>query len=77
MEAESRQWMMQCPNCNFERSVWEMGGVRWKSAGSQKRLITEPAHRTGKAYAVKRSNQKQLATCPKCGQNGWHIFYKI
>ena len=34
MEAESRQWMVKCPNCGFEQSVWEMGGVRWKAAGS-------------------------------------------
>jgi len=34
MEAESRSWMAQCPSCGFERSVWEMGGVRWKAAGN-------------------------------------------
>ncbi len=34
MEAESRQWMVKCPNCGFEQSVWEMGGVRWKASGN-------------------------------------------
>jgi hypothetical protein len=34
MEAESRGWMVQCPKCGAERSVWEMGGIRYKAAGS-------------------------------------------
>jgi hypothetical protein len=38
MEAESRSWMVQCPNCGFERSVWEMGGVRYKAAGTSRWL---------------------------------------
>ena len=37
LEAESRQWMMQCPNCKHEVSVWEMGGIRWKAAGNPRR----------------------------------------
>jgi len=38
MESESRQWMVQCQNCKYERSVWEMGGIRWKAAGNQRAL---------------------------------------
>lgn len=34
MEADSRRWMVQCPNCQFERSVWDTGGIRWKAAGN-------------------------------------------
>ncbi len=42
IEAESRLWTMQCSNCKFERSIWEMGGIRWKAAGSPRvyRLCT-------------------------------------
>lgn len=32
MEAHSRSWMVRCP-CGFARSVWELGGIRWKAAG--------------------------------------------
>jgi hypothetical protein len=39
MEAESRTWMMRCPNCEHEVSVWDAGGVRWKAAGRSKRLL--------------------------------------
>jgi ribosomal protein S14 len=31
MEAESREWMVRCRTCGAERSVWELGGVRWKA----------------------------------------------
>ncbi len=42
MEAESRSWMMRCP-CGHSRSVWDLGGIRWKAAGNPKRLLTCPA----------------------------------
>jgi hypothetical protein len=38
MEAESRAWMLRCKTCGLERSVWEMGGVRWKAVGRPSRL---------------------------------------
>jgi hypothetical protein len=28
LEAESRQWMLQCPNCGHEVSYWDIGGIR-------------------------------------------------
>ncbi len=33
MEAESRMWMVRCRSCGFERSLWELGGIRWKGSG--------------------------------------------
>jgi hypothetical protein len=33
MRAESEQWMLRC-DCGFERSVWEIGGIRWKASGN-------------------------------------------
>jgi hypothetical protein len=34
MEAESRTWMMGC-SCGFARSIWELGGIRWKASQSR------------------------------------------
>jgi hypothetical protein len=42
IEAESRSWMLRCAACGLERSVWEMGGVRWKAAGRPSRLARCP-----------------------------------
>lgn len=38
IEAESRQWMMQCPKCGHEVSVWDGGGIRYKASGTVRRL---------------------------------------
>jgi hypothetical protein len=47
MEADSRRWMCQCP-CGHERSMWDLGGIRWKAAGQPRRWLRCPAcgHRT-------------------------------
>jgi hypothetical protein len=36
MEAESRDWMVRCHACGFERSLWETGGIRWKKKGNSR-----------------------------------------
>ena len=33
MEADSRLWMVRCP-CGFARSVWDLGGIRYKAVGN-------------------------------------------
>ncbi|MBV6392269.1 MAG: hypothetical protein KPEEDBHJ_01491 [Anaerolineales bacterium] len=38
METESRTWKVKCPNCNHERSIWEMGGIRYKAASMNKKM---------------------------------------
>jgi DNA-directed RNA polymerase subunit RPC12/RpoP len=38
MEADSRDWMVQCP-CGHERSVWEMGGIRYGASSTGKRTL--------------------------------------
>jgi len=42
VEAESRIWIARCSSCGFERSVWELGGIRWKAAGSERRYLSCP-----------------------------------
>ena len=34
MEAESKLWTVKCSNCSHERSIWSMGGIRYKAAGN-------------------------------------------
>lgn len=36
METESRAWVVRCPKCGAERSVWDMGGIRYKARGSSR-----------------------------------------
>ncbi len=39
MEAYSREWMLRCEGCGFERSFWDMGGIRWKASGNPKKYL--------------------------------------
>jgi DNA-directed RNA polymerase subunit RPC12/RpoP len=42
MEAESRAWMVSCPHCGFERSVWDTGGIRYRAAGTSRNYMRCP-----------------------------------
>lgn len=42
MEADSRRWMIRC-RCGFERSVWDVGGVRWKARGNSRNYMRCPS----------------------------------
>jgi transcription elongation factor Elf1 len=39
MRTESLSWVLRCPSCGFERSVWETGSIRWKATGNPRRLM--------------------------------------
>ena len=41
MEADSSSWMARCP-CGFARSIWEIGGIRWKAAGQPRQYLSCP-----------------------------------
>jgi len=42
MEAHSRAWLVQCPHCGHERSIWELGGIRYKGTGSPRTRLRCP-----------------------------------
>jgi ribosomal protein S27E len=42
MEAHSRAWLVRCPNCGHERSIWELGGIRYKATGSPRTRLRCP-----------------------------------
>jgi hypothetical protein len=42
IQAESEAWMVRCPACGFEQSVWERGGLRWKASGSPRWRLACP-----------------------------------
>ncbi len=52
METESRTWKVKCPNCNHERSIWEMGGIRYKAASVNKKC-TAPARTAVNAAGIR------------------------
>ena len=41
MRTESERWKIRCP-CDYERSVWEAGGIRWMAKGRSRQLMVCP-----------------------------------
>lgn len=44
IQAESESWLLRCPACGTTRSVWEVGGIRFKAASRSKRLYLRCTH---------------------------------
>ena len=42
IEAHSRAWLVRCPHCGLERSIWDLGGVRYRAAGKPRMFARCP-----------------------------------
>ena len=49
MRADSLAWKVRC-SCGFERSVWELGGIRWKSKGGKSPWLLRCPQCGGKSW---------------------------
>ncbi len=48
IEAHSRAWRVRCPHCGFDRSIWDLGGIRYGATGRTRMLARCPqCKRTG------------------------------
>jgi hypothetical protein len=39
IQAESESWLLTCPNCGTVRSIWDIGGVRYKAYPKKKKAL--------------------------------------
>ena len=39
IRTESEEWIFTCPECGLARSVWDIGGVRYKAVSAGKRSL--------------------------------------
>jgi ribosomal protein S27E len=67
MEAHSRAWLVRCPNCGHERSIWELGGIRYKAAGNPRLRLTCPNCGQAGWHAVERAADFPTAKVPAWG----------
>lgn len=44
IERESREWKVTCLDCKSEKTIWELGGIRWKAASVGKRIRVHCSH---------------------------------
>ncbi len=59
VEADTRKWQTECPECELARDAWDAGCVLYKAG------CNSPA--TG-------INSKSLALCPACGKKTMHVI---
>ena len=57
METESRAWKARCESCGCERSIWELGGIRWKAAGEPRRRLPCPECRQPRWHKIHKPDQ--------------------
>lgn len=55
MERDSRAWQAVC-SCGHKRSIWELGGIRWKAAGNPRRRMHCPQCETTSWHTVVKEN---------------------
>ncbi len=48
----SDRWMIQCPKCHSERSVWSAGGIRFGAMSAGKRIAARCA-KCGRVVAAR------------------------
>lgn len=46
MEEDSRRWILTCQTCGLERSIWDIGGIRWKATGKKSSIVHCPQCQT-------------------------------
>ena len=63
LEAESRSWMLRC-SCGFARSLWELGGVRWKAAGEPRWFKSCPQCRQRSWHKLSRQHAEAKPATP-------------
>ena len=74
MEDESREWLVRCPACGHERSIWELGGVRYKARGTKRQFRRCPACRQVSWHLVYRQRDGlQLPPLRPARPLWWHI----
>ena len=38
IQQESQNWTLRCPACNSLHSIWDLGGIRFKAASTNKKI---------------------------------------
>ena len=64
MEAHSRAWLVQCPHCGLERSIWDLGGIRYKAAGTPRMLVSCPSCRRSGWHKVHKAADFPTTSIP-------------
>jgi hypothetical protein len=57
IERSTREWILTCPHCGLERTLWDIGGVRWDTADAASPNASACAARAASSKATTRSSE--------------------
>ncbi len=72
IEAHSRGWRVRCPHCGFERSIWDLGGIRYRATGRPRMLGRCPQCGRLGWHKVEKAADFPTGKAP-----GWSILWLI
>jgi predicted RNA-binding Zn-ribbon protein involved in translation (DUF1610 family) len=72
IEAHSRAWRVRCPHCGFERSIWDLGGIRYGGTGRTRMLARCPQCRRTGWHKVEKA-----ADFPAAKRPVWSVVWLI
>lgn len=64
MEAHSRAWLVECPHCRHVRSIWELGGLRYKATGKPRTYFRCPRCGRGGWHRVYKAADFPVTSAP-------------
>lgn len=64
MEAHSRNWFVRCQRCDHRRSIWELGGIRYKAAGTSLTRLHCPTCRAGRMHRLEKGENFPVTKVP-------------
>ena len=64
MEAHSRAWLVACPHCGHVRSIWDIGGIRYKAAGKPRTYLRCPRCGSGGWHRVYKAADFPVTSAP-------------
>jgi ribosomal protein S27E len=64
MEAHSRAWLVECPHCGHARSIWDLGGIRYKATGRPATYLRCPGCGKGGWHRVRKAADFPVTTAP-------------
>lgn len=64
MELHSRNWFARCLKCDHRRSIWELGGLRYKATGSSLTRLPCPSCGRRTAHRLEKGENFPVTNVP-------------
>lgn len=64
MEAHSRYWFARCRTCDHRRSIWDLGGIRYKASGTSLTRLHCPQCNAARMHRLEKGENFPVTAVP-------------